>query len=260
LQDHLLVMHVVGVIIHGHPDRRYFFLAYPHLAGDSNLNLECIRMALVQFAKDTGFVLRPNLYIQIDNASDNKSRFVFGALATMVLNGLVNQVELVMLPVGHTHEDIDQAFRVISEALARAGFIETLEHYIEVISTAWQGEERQYVQVVSAVHNYKDWVTGLVWETSFSSKHDVNTLAQLTTARYFQLRRRDLDGAVCLWYITALLLPSPLFPCAFSRPHCATAIVAGTNRTRCTNSYIQPKRMPCVSLCSPLTLLVKRGM
>jgi hypothetical protein len=96
------VMHVVGVIIHGHPDRRYFFLAYPHLAGDSNLNLECIRMALVQFAKDTGFVLRPNLYIQIDNASDNKSRFVFGALATMVLNGLVNQVELVMLPVGHT--------------------------------------------------------------------------------------------------------------------------------------------------------------
>ena len=97
------MMHVVGVIIHGHPDRRYFFLAYPHLAGDSNLNVECIRMALVQFAKDTGFVLRPNLYIQIDNASDNKSRFVFGALATMVvLNGLVNQVELVMLPVGHT--------------------------------------------------------------------------------------------------------------------------------------------------------------
>ena len=39
IADHLLCMHVVGVIIHGSPDRRYFFLAYPHLAGDSNLNV-----------------------------------------------------------------------------------------------------------------------------------------------------------------------------------------------------------------------------
>ena len=40
-------MHIVGVIIHGNPDRRYFFAVYPHLAGDSNLNLECIRLALL---------------------------------------------------------------------------------------------------------------------------------------------------------------------------------------------------------------------
>ena len=100
--DHLLVMHVVGVIIHGNPDKRYFFLAYPHLAGNSNLNLECIRLALVQYGKDTGYSLRPNLYIQFDNASDNKSRFVIGGLAWLLLKDLVNQVEMVMLPVGHT--------------------------------------------------------------------------------------------------------------------------------------------------------------
>lgn len=62
-------MHVVGIIIHGSPDRRYFFLAYPHLAGDSNLNLECIRLALEQYRKDTGVEsLRPYLcaYMQFD--------------------------------------------------------------------------------------------------------------------------------------------------------------------------------------------------
>ena len=107
-QDHLLVMHIVGVIIHGSPDRRYFFLAYPHLAGDSNLNIECIRRALVLYYEELGTCLRPNLYVQVDNASDNKSRFVFGTLAWMVLKDLVRQVEVVMLPVGHTHEDIDQ--------------------------------------------------------------------------------------------------------------------------------------------------------
>ena len=36
IADNLLCMHVVGVIVHGNPDRRYFYLAYPHLAGDSS--------------------------------------------------------------------------------------------------------------------------------------------------------------------------------------------------------------------------------
>ena len=99
-------MHIVGVIIHGNPDRRYFFVVYPHLAGDSNLNLECIRLALVQFCKETGF--RPNLYVMVDNASDNKSRYTLGTLSWLVAQMYLNQVEVVMLPVGHTHEDIDQ--------------------------------------------------------------------------------------------------------------------------------------------------------
>lgn len=81
IAEHLLVMHVVGVIIHGNPDKRYFFLAYPHLAGDSNLNMECIRLALEQYRKDMNLPnLRPTLYLLFDNASDNKSRFTFGSL------------------------------------------------------------------------------------------------------------------------------------------------------------------------------------
>ena len=99
-------MHIVGVIIHGKPDKRYFFVVYPHLAGDSNLNIECIRRALMLYCNETG--LRPNLYVMVDNASDNKSRFVFGALAFLVADKRVSQVEVAMLPVGHTHEDIDQ--------------------------------------------------------------------------------------------------------------------------------------------------------
>ena len=106
MQDHLLPMHIIGVIIHGKPDKRYFFVAYPHLAGDSNLNLECIRLALRQHFGDAG--LPPNLYVVVDNASDNKSRFVIGGLGWLVVHDYVNEVELTMLPVGHTHEDIDQ--------------------------------------------------------------------------------------------------------------------------------------------------------
>jgi len=197
--DHLLPMHIVGVIIHGQPDRRYFFVVYPHLAGDSNLNLECIRLALVADSKITGNCMRVNLGVWLDNASDNKSRFTVSGLAWLVGQAIVNQVEVAMLPVGHTHEDIDQAFRVIANALIRASFVGTIDQYIEIIATAWTGE-RQHVEVVSAVHDYTSWVKGSVWETSHSSDPSVNSLKHLKKNRYYVIRKRASDGAVCLWY------------------------------------------------------------
>ena len=87
---------------------------------------------------------------------------------------------------------------MISEALAAAGFIETMEHYIEVIKHAWEGKE-QHVELLIAVYDYKTWVTGSVWETEHKKDELVNSLKHLNTARYFRLRKRG-DGAVCLWY------------------------------------------------------------
>lgn len=122
-------MHIVGVIIHGNPDRRYFFVVYPHLAGDSNLNLECIRLALLADRKHG--TLRPNLLVMVDNASDNKSRFTIGGLAWLVAQGLVNQVEVAMLPVGHTHEDIDQVHKPeLSASCCLLTFCVVLRHFV----------------------------------------------------------------------------------------------------------------------------------
>jgi len=116
-----------------------------------------------------------------------------------VAQGLVNQVEVAMLPVGHTHEDIDQAFRIIANALIRAGFLGTVDQYVEIIATAWTGE-RQHVQVLSAVHNFSSWLKGVVWETSHSSDTSVNSLVHLKKNRYFKIMKRTSDNAVCLWY------------------------------------------------------------
>ena len=170
---------------------------------------ECIRRALVQYCIDTNqpnlrprklssssfsFLLcvaetlflvcasDPDLYLQVDNASDNKSRYVIGTLAWMVLKDLVHQVEVAMLPVGHTHEDIDQAFRIIAEALRCAGFVPTLDNYKRIIAEAWQGEH-QHVEFVDAVHDYKNFVGPHVWETQASKDKTKGVLKGLTTAR-----------------------------------------------------------------------------
>ena len=44
---HVLTLHVCGVLIHGEPDQRYLFPASQQLAGNSNLNIECMRRALL---------------------------------------------------------------------------------------------------------------------------------------------------------------------------------------------------------------------
>lgn len=85
-----LPLHVTGVIIHGKPDAKYLFWSLPHLKGNANLNIECIRRALVHHLSQLGF--RPKLYIQFDNASDNKCYATLCLGAWLVSEGYVTQV------------------------------------------------------------------------------------------------------------------------------------------------------------------------
>ena len=64
----------VSAQLHGSPDKRYLFGASPQLSGNTALNIECIRRALVIDCQERGF--RRKLHVQVDNASDNKSRWM----------------------------------------------------------------------------------------------------------------------------------------------------------------------------------------
>ena len=61
-----LTLHVAGVIIHGTPDKRYLFPASQQLAGNANLNLECIRRAFLKHLEGGRF--RDEMHMQFDNA------------------------------------------------------------------------------------------------------------------------------------------------------------------------------------------------
>lgn len=118
-----LTLHVAGVLIHGEPDKRYLFPASQQLSGDANLNLECLRRALLRHIQTT---FREELHLQFDNAKDNKCKYVFGLLGWLVLNSKVKRITVAMLPTGHTHEDIDAMFRQIADELRRLQFIGTM--------------------------------------------------------------------------------------------------------------------------------------
>jgi len=84
--------------------------------------------------------------------------------------------------------------------LQKAGFIETIEDYLDVIANAWKGQ-KQHVHLVSAVFDYSAWVSGSVWEIKRQAVNDgANVVIGINENRYYVIAKRDGDGAVCMWY------------------------------------------------------------
>jgi hypothetical protein len=64
--------------------------------------------------------LPPVLRIQANDCGwENKNIYMFGLCAALVEQGYFKEVQLSFLIVGHTHEDIDLRFSIISNTLKR---------------------------------------------------------------------------------------------------------------------------------------------
>jgi hypothetical protein len=102
--DGLVETKVTGVLVHGH-----FFDTYvvePQVAHDSNLSITCLHRTLMKLFRK-GRV--PSvLYLQVDGGSENKNQWMMSYLSLLVELKLFRKIKMCFLPVGHTHEDIDQ--------------------------------------------------------------------------------------------------------------------------------------------------------
>ena len=102
--DGLVETKVNGVLVHGH-----FFDTYvvePQVAHDSNLSITCLHRTLMKLFRK-GRV--PSvLYLQVDGGPENKNQWMMSYLSLLVELRLFRKIKMCFLPVGHTHEDIDQ--------------------------------------------------------------------------------------------------------------------------------------------------------
>lgn len=58
-------LHVIGVIFHGMPDSVHLFYAGPHLAGNSNLNIEVLYRSIRQQYSEKGMLTI--WHVQVDS-------------------------------------------------------------------------------------------------------------------------------------------------------------------------------------------------
>src|SRR3569833_2991745 len=99
------------------------------------------------------------LYIQADNcARENKNRYVLSWCCLMLLLGIIKEVELSFLIVGHTHELIDQSFSGLKLWLRKNyNDIITPDEFVDAIKSAYLEERtRPRLQKVDEIQLWKD--------------------------------------------------------------------------------------------------------
>jgi hypothetical protein len=131
-----LPQHTYGVLAHGHQPS-LFIVDGQKGKGGANLTVTVLDRWIANFL-DEGKVLPPVLYLQLDNTgSDNKNYGVMAYLQNLVACGVFFKIKVSFLPVGHTHEDIDQYFSRIGQALTVSG-IRSRPHFVQVVTDSFK--------------------------------------------------------------------------------------------------------------------------
>ena len=106
-----LKMHVTGVIIHGLMHGICTWV--DNFPKDPNMVATVFMDSLAELRRIYGpeWQMPRKCYIQLDNCSgENKNKYFVTFCAALVHLGLFDKIKISFLPVGHTHEDIDQMF------------------------------------------------------------------------------------------------------------------------------------------------------
>jgi hypothetical protein len=100
------------------------------------------------------------LRIQADNyGRENKNIYMFGYCTVLVAQGYFKEVQLSFLIVGHTHEDIDQRFSIISNTLKRQD-VDSLRQLLQPTNEgAWFTESFFSARLLENVWNWKSFIT-----------------------------------------------------------------------------------------------------
>ena len=124
--------HLCGVLVHGEGLYADVWID-SHYKYDSNQVITSIMHVIVDVRTRRGGTLPPVLRIQADNCGkENKNQYMFAFCATLVELEYFAKMYLSFLLVGHTHDDIDQRFSVISGTLKRQD-IDSLRELLELI-------------------------------------------------------------------------------------------------------------------------------
>jgi len=157
--------HIIGVKEHGHGAT--FYRTFGTITKGADLTIYCILRKIEEW-KRRNKKYPTKIYIQIDGASDNANKYLYGMLELLVSKRMAKSIIITRLPVGHTHEDIDALFGIIYNSFKNEP-AETLLAYKTVIENAFDKIGfKSLVEDVYCVPDYKGFLKPVI-DTEFSN-------------------------------------------------------------------------------------------
>ena len=180
---------LMGVLVHGHG--AYVYVLHPPVKSGANFTLECIWRTLMKLDHKYKVEKVPwprTLMLQLDNASDNKAYSILTFCSYLVECGVFGEIKLSYLIVGHTHEDIDQFFSVISQHFAslQRGVVISFEDFATEVVGSFKVDNTtkrpKCVELVEAVHDFAAWLK--------KDGGQEQTVSNITAFRSFVIRQQ----------------------------------------------------------------------
>ena len=170
-------LHAYGAISHGR--RAYTYLLPGHVRQGHDVTIEVLWRVLCDTQKREG-KLPPVLYLQLDNTTkQNKGRYLFAFLALLVHCCVFDKICVSFLPVGHTHEDIDQIFSRFSTWLRSHNALSRYDMAEQMRRAYTYNDSAPLVEVL-------DTVAGM---SEFLERGTGISLPECMDHRHFRIRR-----------------------------------------------------------------------
>ena len=176
--------HLCGILVHGEGLYSDVWIDSHH-KHYSNQVITSIMNVINDIRDRLGGLLPPVLRIQEDNYDrENKNQYMFALYAALVGLGYFVEVYLSFLLVGHTHEDIDQRFSVISSTLKRHD-IDSMQELMELIHKgASHTEAFTSVKHLEYVWDWKKFNTPYLYRGP-------NTFVGISTKHHFKFYLKE---------------------------------------------------------------------
>lgn len=159
------------------------------IKGNANLNIEAIRQTLAELFQDKP--MPPRLDVQADNAGDNKCWAMILFLSLLVYYDYIEESFLSFLIVGHTHEDIDQLFSVISRYFKKRQQIRTPQQFEQEMRSALAAQPAHISSIQAVLEWDKFLLPHLVKPTPTGIQH-----AHLPTGQAVEVQGENSEGAI----------------------------------------------------------------
>ena len=158
-------MYLLGCISHGRDT--YIFQAPSNYAQGHNVTIQVLFEVLLDTLRKES-TLPPILFLQLDNTTkQNKGRFLYAFLAALVDADVFEYIYVSFLPVGHTHEDIDQFFSRISVYLRVRSALTPSEMRIRIRQSYRKYGKRPIVTGWDKIANVSTYLSKFVTDSTF---------------------------------------------------------------------------------------------